>query len=449
MSQTSSAAQPMDIGRVLDASDWTAFQKSVVCLVSLTLIFDGLDSQVLGLAIPALIADWQVGRAQFAPIAAIGLIGMSLGTFVGGWAGDRIGRKSGLLLSVLVFGAATAAAALVDSLGALGTARAIAGLGLGGALPNATAMIAEYTPKRSRSVAIAIGMVSIPLGSMIASLVAAAIIEDLGWRALFAIGGIPPVVLVLFLAWAMPESPHFLARRPERRRELDRLLERSGCRIEPDTQLVAKSSEARRARLSALFGAAMRTDTLLLWSAFFLTLVALYSVVSWAPEMLSSEGFALSLTGTALAAFALGGIAGSVSSGYMLTFLGSKAATIMLAGGGGFVAVGSGMLFSAAEPPVTIVMLVFALLGFSCAGMQNCLYTLSAHLYTTETRATGIGAALGVGRLGAVASSFTGALSLDLGGGALFFVFVAVSLALAAIAAASVRNPLRAVAGAH
>lgn len=191
MSSRAGLAQAVDIGRVLDASEWTVFQKSVAMLVALAMVFDGLDSQVLGLAIPAMIADWQVSRSDFAPIAALGLIGMSLGTLLGGWAGDRIGRKWGLISSVLVFGAATAASALVDSLGALGLARAIAGLGLGGALPNATAMIAENTPRRSRSVAIAVGMVTIPVGSMIASLVSAAVIEDLGWRALFAIGGHP------------------------------------------------------------------------------------------------------------------------------------------------------------------------------------------------------------------------------------------------------------------
>ncbi len=443
MSSAAGTTRNVDVGALLDASDWTTFQKSVVALVALALIFDGLDSQVLGLAIPALIAEWQVSRAEFAPVAAVGLIGMSIGTIVGGWIGDRIGRKWGLLLSVFVFGAATAASALVDSLSALGAARLIAGLGLGGALPNSTAMIAEYTPKRSRSVAIATGMVSIPVGSMIASLVAAAIIEDLGWRALFAIGGIPPMILALMFVWILPESPRFLARRPERRAELERLLEKSGCSIGSETQIAGEPREAsQRTRLSELFGPGIGLDTTLLWASFFMTMIALYSIVSWAPEMLASEGFALSFTGTALASFALGGIIGCLSSGWMLAHLGSKPTTIVLAGGGALVAVGAASIFRSTEASTTIVMLVFGALGFSAAGMQNALYTLGAHLYSTRIRASGIGAALGVGRLGAVASSFTGALSLDLGGGALFFVFVAAGMALAAIAAASVGNPL-------
>lgn len=447
-----------DVGRMLDAAAWNGYQKYVVGLVAAALLFDGLDSQILGLAIPALMEDWGVTRADLAPVVAAGLIGMCIGTAVGGWCADRIGRKWSLILSMALFGFATAASAQIGSLGTLGVARFIVGLGLGGALPTATAMIAEFTPTRSRSIAIAIGMVTIPVGSMLGSLLSAALIEELGWRALFAIGGLLPVALAVAFVRMLPESPRFLAGRPARRDELRVILAKSGCDpIGTDGDLAAETAERRAplatplttslgASLAALFGRDTRLDTVLAWTAFFLTMLSLYTVVSWGPAMLASENFALSFTGSALAAFAFGGIAGSVTSGWMLRWLGSRVSQIALSGGGAAVAVVMALLFSGGGVGTGAVLAGIAALGFGITGMQNSLYTLSAHLYSTAVRGTGIGAALAVARLGAVASAYTGAWTVDLGGGTLYFAFIAVGLALAAIAAASVRRPIPALA---
>lgn len=435
-------ARVADVGRLLDSAAWGAYQKYVVGLVALALLFDGLDGQVLGLAIPALIVDWGVTRADLTPVVAAGLIGMCVGTAVGGWIADRIGRRLALILSIALFGLTTAASALVESVAALGAARFVVGIGLGGALPTATAMIAEFTPARSRSVGIAIGMVTIPVGSMLGSLLSAAIIEGLGWRALFVIGGLLPLALALGFVRLLPESPSFLAGRPERRGELARLLAKAGHRErETDVEAGAEAAtDARKAPVSALFGGNAGLDTLLAWTAFFLTMLALYSVVSWGPEMLASADFPLSFTSSALAAFALGGIAGSVASGWMVAWLGSRSSQIALAGGAALTAALMGISFMGAPPQTVTVVALIAVLGFAITGMQNSMYILSAHLYPTEVRGTGVGAALAVARLGAVASSFTGALSLDLGGGPLFFAFIAAGLVLAAVTASLVRH---------
>jgi MFS transporter, AAHS family, 4-hydroxybenzoate transporter len=441
-------AKTVDLGQLLDAAPWSGYQKYVVSLVAAALLFDGLDGQVLGLAIPALIEDWGVTRADLAPVVAAGLIGMCFGTAIGGWAADRIGRKWSLVGSVALFGLATAASAFVDSVAALGGARLIVGLGLGGALPSATAMIAEFTPTRSRSIGIAVGMVTIPVGSMLGGLMSAAIIEDYGWRALFLIGGVLPFALALGFAWVLPESPRFLLGRPDRRQEMLELLAKTGVR-EPGGVAglpVEPPSPASKAPLSTLFAAGTRVDTLLAWTAFFLTMLALYTVVSWGPAMLASEDFALSFTGSALAAFALGGIVGSVASGWLIAWLGSRPSQVVLGGGGAIVACAAALVFGGTPPgPGTVIGLVAAL-GFAITGMQNSMYILTAHLYPTQVRGTGIGAALAIARLGAVASAFTGALSVDLGGGVLFFVFIAVGLALAVLTASSVGRPVPALA---
>lgn len=435
-----------DVGQLLDRAAFSAYQKYVVALVALALLFDGLDSQVLGLAIPALIEDWGTTRALLAPVVAAGLIGMCIGTAVGGWAADRIGRKWALIASVALFGSATAGSALVDSVAALGGARFIVGLGLGGALPAATAMIAEFTPARSRSLGIAIGMVTIPVGSMLGGLISAAIIEDLGWRGLFALGGLLPVALALLFIWALPESPRFLLGRPERRVELAKLLAKAGCDADRDLAATAEPAARARTPLRALFGTEIRVDTTLAWGAFFLTMLALYTVVSWGPAMLANADFALSFTGQALAAFAFGGITGSVVSGFMIRKLGSRSSQLMLAGGGALVAAVLAFMFGATMPAASTVLALLAALGFAITGMQNSMYILSAHLYSTAVRGTGIGAALAVGRLGAVASAFTGAWSVDRGGGALFFAAIAAGLVIAGLAARVISRPVPAIA---
>jgi AAHS family 4-hydroxybenzoate transporter-like MFS transporter len=258
------------------------------------------------------------------------------------------------------------------------------------------------------------------------------------------IGGVLPLVLGAGFTRLLPESPQFLAERPARRDELTRLLAKTHPQnvvtTAPSSQ--AASGDRRRVPLAALFGAETRIDTLLTWAAFFFTMLALYTVVSWGPAMLAAESFVLSFTGTALAAFALGGIVGSAGSGWLIAWSGSRASQLALGGGGAIVAgIGAALFVDGAPGTGAVVALIFAL-GVAVTGMQNGMYILSTHLYPAVVRGTGVGAALTVARLGAVASAVTGALSVDLGGGALFFVFIAFAVALAAALAATISRPV-------
>ena len=144
----------IDAGRLLDDGRWTAYQQRLVFLTALAIIFDGADNQLLGTAVPAMMREWQLARAAFAPVLALGLVGMMIGGAVAGLAGDRLGRKTALVGSVVVFGLATAAAAAVHGIAGLSATRFLAGVGLGGALPNAAALASEFVPKRHRAIAV-------------------------------------------------------------------------------------------------------------------------------------------------------------------------------------------------------------------------------------------------------------------------------------------------------
>ena len=171
----------IDVGRVLDDGSWGPQQKLFVLLTALTIVFDGIDNQLLGVVVPSMMRDWTLPRSAFAPIVASGMFGMMVGGAVAGLVGDRVGRRVALIGSVILFGVMTLAAAAVDGIVALGVLRFVAGLGLGGAVPNAAALASEYVPKRHRPFAVTLTIVCVPLGATFAALLGGWILPALGW----------------------------------------------------------------------------------------------------------------------------------------------------------------------------------------------------------------------------------------------------------------------------
>ncbi|MBC2778913.1 MFS transporter [Parasphingopyxis sp. GrpM-11] len=400
-----------------------------------------MANQSLGIALPALIADWGVARSAFAPVAALNLAGVAIGTVVGGMLGDRFGRRIGVILAILLFGIMTAAGAFVQNIEMLMAVRFLDGLGIGAAVPNGAALITEFTPLRRRSRGIAIGMVFIPIGGIIAGAAGASVLPHWGWRTLFLVAGSLPIMLALIFAKTLPESPRILARDPKRQGQLVALMGRMGISAPAGAQFAANAEDAHHARapLSALFGRGRWRDTLLLWTGFFTCLLASYTIFSWVPTMLSSMDFSLTLASTGITAFHMGGVIGCLTCGLLIDRFGSRWSHIGMCGGGSIVAV----LLAVTVQNADLQILTFALImveGFFVAGLHNSLYTLAANLYGPDARATGIGSASAFGRLGAVLSSYTGVHSLEMFGTTGFFVTVAITLGLCMISGGAIRR---------
>ena len=202
----------VDVGAILDEGQWSVYQKFLVFVTALAIILDGLDNQVLGSAIPALMREWNVLRPSFVPVQTAGMVGMMVGGFIGGYLGDRMGRRFALIGSVAAFGVLTLLVSLSNGLWSLGILRFLAGLGLGGAMPNAAALSSEYVPRRQRPFAVTLTIVCIPLGGSLAGFIGGQILPTFGWRVLFAVVGIVPLVLAAVLLKVLPESPRYLAR---------------------------------------------------------------------------------------------------------------------------------------------------------------------------------------------------------------------------------------------
>lgn len=430
----------MNLSAILDDGVWSGFQKTVIALVALTIIFDGFDNQALGFAIPALSADWGIPAQDFRSVAALGLIGMTIGTGIAGYLGDTIGRRKALIGSVLLFGLLTMATVFATDLTSLTALRFLAGLGLGGAMPNATAMAAEFSPLRNRPMAVTLTIVCVPLGGLLGGLIAANLLPDYGWKALFLVAGGAPLLLGLALIIVMPESPRFLARQPANMARLGSLLGKMGHQI-PDGALLhdPDHDKAHKAGLGALFTPALVRDTIGLWAAFFLCLIAVYTVFNWIPATLSSAGYDQQMSSLGLAGFNLGGVVGAVAAAWIIARTGSRKAMLALSLGGLIVAaVIAVMGIHAWSEPALIAML--ALLGLSVNGVQTTMFALAAHIYPNQIRATGVGSALAFGRIGAILSAYIGSGVVASGGGDKFFGLLALAMGGTFLALAIVRN---------
>ena len=249
----------VDVGAVLDEGRWTGYQKLLIFGTALTIILDGVDNQLLPNAIPALMKEWGRTRPEFNDALALGPFGMMIGGMLGGMLGDRYGRRTALLGSVVAFAVLTIAIAWANSVFMLGLLRLIAGIGLGGAMPNAASLASEYVPRRQRPFAVTLTIVCIPLGGMLAGELAARFIPAYGWRALFIAGGLVPVFLAIILWNVLPESPRFLARHRERWPDLTRTMRRMGHNVPDDVAYVESAGATPQSK--AKFGSLFAPDT--------------------------------------------------------------------------------------------------------------------------------------------------------------------------------------------
>jgi AAHS family 4-hydroxybenzoate transporter-like MFS transporter len=428
-----------DVGALLDEGGWSGYQKLLVAGTALTIIFDGLDNQLLGAAIPSMMAEWALPRPAFAAVLAAALFGMMIGGFIGGYIGDRFGRRVALLGSVISFGVLTLLMAFVDDVATLMALRFVAGLGLGGAMPNAAALASEYVPLRRRPFAVTLTVVCIPLGGTLAGLTGAVILPAYGWRALFFIGGALPLILAALLWKVLPESPRYLARDRSRWPELVTLLRRLGHDLPAGVTFVDSHERAvARASVGALFAPEFRRDTLALAAAFFFCLLTAYTGVSWVPSLLTSAGFDVAMANYGLTAFNLGGVVGAIVGAIVFARLGSRLTMLAMTAG----AIGGCLLLASVPVGDQSTLALLAMLAWTGGlinGVQSTMYALAAHVYPAGIRATGVGTAVAIGRVGGIGSSYAGAWALESGPSQLF-ALLAGTLTIVFAALASVRN---------
>lgn len=397
---------------VIDRAKFGPLQFGVTALCFIIAMLDGFDTQSIAFVAPRIAEDWGLAASAFGPIFAIGLLGLTVGAFTLSPAADRFGRKTVILISTLIFGLFALLTAFATSMNELLIYRFITGIGLGAAMPNIIALTSEYGPARLRATLVTVMFCGFPLGSTIGGLVSTWLIAEFDWHSVFVVGGVLPLLLLPVLWFALPESVRFLVAKGAPETKIAPIV----AKIDADasvSEFIAglkheQSTAAKGFSVFQLFREGRTPTTLLLWVAFFMNLLVMYFLVNWLPTLLKGAGLPLSLAILSTATLNLGGVVGAIALGRMIdrispyivlgTAYAASAAFIALLAFGG--------------TNLTVLLAGAALSGFGVVGAQIGCNALTASVYPTAIRATGVGWALGVGRIGAIVGPLVGGMLL-------------------------------------
>jgi AAHS family 4-hydroxybenzoate transporter-like MFS transporter len=386
-----------------------ALQIRVVAICSLIQICDGYDVGSIGWAVPSLTHAWNLPPSAFALAFLWSNLGVMAGALSSGPVGDRFGRKPLLLASIAIFGLASLLSAFTGSLGVLSVLRFFTGLGIAGAFSGTTALTGDYSPQRLRATMIMVTFTGAPLGGFVGGQVVAALLRHYDWPVIFILGGVFPLALLLIMALWLPESPRFLVARANLGARDRTLLARLG--ITPGRGEQHGADIARENPVKMLFGEGYALQTVLLWIIFFCSLLNLYLFVFWLPEVLHLTGMTPPEAVFATSLHALGGIVAVLYLGYLIDRVGpERSLALHYAVGAVFVA-----LIALVAMPYAILLAAIFFSGVTTIGSQTGANATSGALYPARMRTTGVGWALGIGRLGGIAAAPLGGFLLARG----------------------------------
>ncbi len=384
-------------------------QIRVAALCTLIQICDGYDINSIAWAVPALKDIWHLPPPAFTTAFLWSSIGIMVGALSAGPIGDRVGRKPLLLASLTIFGLASLLSAFAGSLGMLTILRFFTGLGIGGAFPGAATLTGDYAPHRRRALMIMASFTGAPLGGFVGGMIVAALLPHFGWPMIFVLGGVFPLLLVPVLAIWLPESPRFLARKANLSPRQAALLQRLDIAPERGEAHPIDIAEGNPVRL--LFSEGYALQTVLLWVIFFCSLMNLFLFGYWMPTVFNLIGMSPADAVFASSLRDLGAIFAVLYLGVLIDRVGPERSLAWhYAAGALFIAA-----IALIALPYVLLLAVTFLCGMTIIGSQTGANATCGKLYPARMRTTGLGWALGIGRLGGIAAPVLGGWLLSLG----------------------------------
>ncbi|MCW3494475.1 MFS transporter [Microbacterium sp. SSM24] len=424
----------------LDALPFTRRHLRVLTGSGLGWALDAMDVGLISFVITALAVQWSLQPQETAWIASVGFIGMAIGASVGGLLADRFGRRSVFAITLLVYGLATGASALVGGLAALLVLRFLVGLGLGAELPVASTYVSEFAPARMRGRLIVFLEAFWAIGWTAAALIGYFVIpaSEAGWRWAFALGAIP-AAYALFVRWGLPESARWLERRG-RHAEADAVVrsfeESAGATSAPSPAAVPTADAAPPvatsvgSRLAALWAPEFRVRTACLWLVWFCVNFSYYGAFIWIPSILVAQGYDLVRSFGFTLIITLAQLPGYAVAAWLIEVWGRRLTlSVFLVGS----AVAAGF-FGTAGTEGAVIAAGMALSFFNL-GAWGALYAVTPEMYPTSLRATGSGWAAGAGRIASIIAPLSVPLLLSAGGAPALFIVFAAFFTVAAAAA--------------
>ena len=392
----------IDNGRV-------SYQQLLVVFLCLVFnMLDGFDITAMAVTANAVGIEMQIAEDKLGLVFSFSLAGMMLGAMFLASFSDVFGRRTLVILCLFVIGLSVLATAYANSLSVLIALRFISGLGAGAMLASQATLASEYSANKYRALAVAVVTAGYPLGAMMTGLVAGYIVPDFGWRGMFILGGVVTLAMAVLACLLLPESLQFLCekRPPNALLKVNKILARFS--VAPLTELPAidkttatmagTGRDSVLSNMSKLLALEYRSKTLILWSSFFMCVCSMYFLMSWTPKLMVNAGYSAQIGNYAFSLFNFGGvlgifILGALATRWMLTTLvclfSLSAFSLML-------------LFALAPANTTVLLALIFLIGVTLQGGFTGLYATAAKLYPTKIRSTGVGWAIGLGRLGAV-----------------------------------------------
>ena len=397
----------VNINTLIDEAKFTPFHWGVLIWCLLIIIFDGYDLVIYGVALPLLMQEWSLSAVQAGMLASTALFGMMFGAMSFGTLSDKPGRKKTIMICVAIFSGFTFIGAFATSPVEFGILRFLAGLGIGGVMPNVVALMTEYAPKRIRSTLVALMFSGYAIGGMTSALLGAWLVPQFGWKIMFLLAGVP--LLILPILWKyLPESLMYLTNKQQTAKAHDIIQKISPTQvITSDTQFVLNEvQKGDEAPLKALFQQGRSFSTFMFWLAFFMCLLMVYALGSWLPKLMIQAGYSLGASMIFLFALNIGGMVGAIGGGYLADkFHIKKVLTIM------FLCGAIALILLGFNSPQFVLYTLIAVAGAATIGSQILLYTFVAQYYPSTVRSTGMGWASGIGRIGAIVGPvLTGAL---------------------------------------
>lgn len=388
----------IDLHKLADEARFNRFHGLVLFWCALIIIFDGYDLAVAGIALPSIMKQMGVSPTNAGFMVSSALFGMMFGAIFLGTIADKIGRKRAIAICIGLFSVFTAAAGFTNDPVTFSAMRFLAGLGIGGVMPNVVAQMTEYSPRKIRSTMVTLMFSGYAVGGMLAALLGKGLIEAYGWQSVFLAAGLP-VLLIPFILKSMPESMPFLIKS-----NALAPLKVIALRLDPSYRAASgdhfdlpRSDQSAGAPIGRLFQEGRGFSTVMFWIAFFMCLFMVYALSSWLTKLMAGAGYSLGSALTFVLVLNFGAMLGAVGGGWLADRFHIKYVLV-----GMYVLAAVSITLLGFQVPTAVLFLLVGLAGASTIGTQIVTYAYVGQFYPMAVRSTGIGWASGVGRSGAI-----------------------------------------------
>ncbi|MHA2789595.1 MFS transporter [Corynebacterium sp. S7] len=397
----------------------------VVVLLWVAVLLDGFDMVVLGATLPAMMDDpnWHLTAAQGTQISTAGLFGMMIGALVIGAATDRLGRRNVMIFAVSTFSLLTLAMGFTYSFWLFLLLRFLAGVGLGGCLPTAISMVTEFRGRDKAGSSTTTVMTGYHVGAVLTALLGIFVIEPLGWHAMYIIGAIPGLILAPVMYFLLPESPQYL-NAVGRTKEAQEIADKYGLELvdEMDREAAEHSEETG---VKALLKPPYLRNSLAIWATSFMGLLLVYGLNTWLPQIMRAADYDMGNSLGFLMVLNIGAVVGLIIAGAVSDRISPRVTSIFW-----FVMSAVFLALMAIRMPMTALYITVFITGIFVFSSQNLVYAFVGENHPSNLRATAMGLAAGIGRLGAISGPVLGGLliSYNLAYPWGFFAYAAVGL---------------------